>query len=139
VLRGGQAHQRRDAVRQEEAGTKVVKRLSIMLAMGIVYVHQDAVDQRSNQTGDYLIQKYTQTIGRNKNRKEAVGPHGPYASDIQHLFKLAIKHTQVVSEYVGVSKEWCMEAVHNCTVLQYVPCSCIVYSMFTHCTHYAHN
>jgi hypothetical protein len=44
VLRGGQAHQRRGAVRQRRWGAKVVERLSITLATGIVYIHQDAVD-----------------------------------------------------------------------------------------------
>jgi hypothetical protein len=39
VSSGGQAHQRRDAVRQEEAGAKVVERLSIILATGVVYIH----------------------------------------------------------------------------------------------------
>jgi hypothetical protein len=39
VSSGSQAHQRRDAVRQEEAGAKVVERLSIALSTGVVYIH----------------------------------------------------------------------------------------------------
>jgi hypothetical protein len=44
VSRGGQAHQREDAVRQEEAGSEVFERLNITLATGVVYIHRDAVD-----------------------------------------------------------------------------------------------